>query len=99
LAALQPAYITFAQSWIQLNRKDPDAFYNRGIAYDDKSDYIRAIADYNEAICANGQGLSRFSSTTAALYSTKGLGHVSTAARSAVSASALLPFTTCHWPM
>ena len=49
-------------------------------------------------ICANHQGLSRFSSATAALYSTKVLGHVSTAARSAVSASALFPFTTCHWP-
>ena len=50
------------------------------------------------AISANRQGLSRFSSATAALYSATDLGHVSTAARSAVSASALFPFTMCHWP-
>jgi hypothetical protein len=44
-------------------------------------------------------GLSRLSSATAAAYSTEFFGQVSTAILSAVSASALLAFKTCHWPM
>ena len=35
---------------IQLHPKSVKADHNRGIAYGDKGDYVRAIADYDEAI-------------------------------------------------
>src|SRR3972149_7174963 len=38
---------------IALNPNDPYAYYNRGIAYVQKSQYDRAIEDYNKAIALN----------------------------------------------
>ena len=47
--ASDKALATFSEA-IRLNPRAAGAFYERGKAYQDKSDYDRAITDYNEAI-------------------------------------------------
>ena len=44
---------TLIQSGTELKENEAIAFYNRALAYENKDDYARAVADYDEALRLN----------------------------------------------
>ena len=46
---------------IELNPNDAEAYNNRGVAYSNKGDYDRAIADYTKAIELNPDYVEAYS--------------------------------------
>lgn len=48
---------------------DAEAYYNRGIAYDNKGEYDRAIADYNKALEINPRHAGAYNNRGLAYYS------------------------------
>jgi Flp pilus assembly protein TadD len=70
-----------------LDPQDAAAYYNRGLAYHEKGDLDRAIADFDQALALDPQAAEAYNNRGTAYYDKGDLDHAGAALRPASSIS------------